>query len=139
MGVSEQRGLEMVKGAPSSTVHYVYVASKCDDPNPAVYEKNCVEALKVGIELVKKGYVPFIPHMALHGCYQFGLTRQDALLVGLLWLMRCDALFYHVSSPGTDGELKIAKELGMPIFDSLDEVPDSKYLDIWKGLVVDEK
>lgn len=127
----------MVKGKPSLSVHYIYVASKCDDPNPVVYEQNCNEALRVGIELFKKGYVPFIPHLAFHGCYELGVTRQDVLLVGLLWLMRCDALFYHVPSPGTDGELKIAKELGMPVFRSLEDVPESKYIETWKGMVVE--
>lgn len=38
------------------------------------------------------------------------------------WLRCCDALFYIAPSPGTDIELALAKELGMYIFYSLDEV-----------------
>lgn len=124
-----------MKTKPSLGIHYIYVAARCDNTDSEQYQRNCVEASQLGIELVKKGYVPFVPHLAMKGWMDSGMSRKQILLLGLLWLMRCDALFYANSSPGADGEFKLAEAIGMPVFRSMSEIPDSTFLEAWQGKV----
>jgi uncharacterized protein DUF4406 len=42
----------------------------------------------------------------------------------LSWLPRCDALYLIGHSPGANIELSYARELGLPVFERLADVPD---------------
>ena len=85
---------------------------------------NVREAIEVGIALIEKGHTPFIPHLShfiqmemeypLPPAYWYSLDKE--------WLAVCDALFYMGSSYGADAELELAKELGLKVFTTLDEV-----------------
>ncbi len=90
--------------------------------------RNTEKAIEVGIELIKKGHLVYIPHLShfLHinkNCplnvkwYEFDNSFIDD------W---ANALFYISSSKGADEELKRAKKLGLRIFTVLSEVPTAE-------------
>lgn len=85
---------------------------------------NVKEAIHVGDYVARLGHVPFIPHlthfwhMLIPHEYAFWIAQD------LEWLESCDALLrLSGESAGADGEVEKAKELGMPIYYSVFEVP----------------
>jgi len=82
----------------------------------------------VGVELVRMGHVPFVPHLnhyldaaaiaAGHGRLPYETwLRQD-----FEWLRLCDAILYLAPSPGADRELELARAMGLRVFHHVDEV-----------------
>lgn len=106
----------------------IYVAGPYTGHSTEEVNDNVTRAIDVGIELIKKGHAPYIPHLT-----HWVEVRQKARNIGLgyahyitldnHWLRVCDALLFLGSSPGADKELELAKELRLPIFYSVDEVP----------------
>lgn len=123
----------------SKDIHYVYVAGKCDDGNPKQQENNVKYAAQVGFELAEKGYIPFVPHLAIGGLVELGMPRSRALLIDLLWLMRCDAMMCISSSRGTNREARVARALGIPVFTSVDKIPVTCGLDLIHSQIVNEE
>lgn len=123
------RKMELKKG-----IHFIYVAAKCDDLDPEQRKRNIEYATQMGLKLIEKGYVPFIAHIAIAG---LNLPRHKALLLDLLWLMRCDALLYANSSSGADREYNVAKALDIPVFYDIDEVPVSLDLNTLREFIIE--
>lgn len=74
-------------------------------------------------ELMNKGFAPFAPlyshfqHMAHPRPY------EDWVKIDLEWVKVCDCVLrLDGESKGADGEVKYAKELGLPVFYSIDEL-----------------
>lgn len=85
--------------------------------------QNVKVAEEITVKLIEKGHYPYTPHLLLHlDCpirdWDFWMNFDDQ------WLQQCEALFYIAPSKGADIELARAKELGLQIFYSLDEVPN---------------
>jgi len=115
----------------------IYIAGKytpqTKDVHTAAQEAahNVHKAIVVAIALIEKGHLPFVPHLShyIHidpACnIDFGNTfyyeYDNSFLIH--W---AEALFYIEPSHGADNELKLAKELGLKIFYSLDEVTKVK-------------
>ena len=91
--------------------------------------KNVSRAIEAAIALIEKGHYPFVPHLThyIHthpSCprdygewwYEYDMTFLDH------W---AEALLYLAPSKGADAELQHAKEIGLKIFYSVDEVPDN--------------
>ena len=85
---------------------------------------NAKIAQVVAYELIQKGHVPYVPHMNVYATYRDKLIWDDFMRLDDVWLQQCEALFYIAPSRGADIELARAKEMGLQIFTSLDEVPD---------------
>lgn len=91
--------------------------------------QNTQKAIDVGIELIRKGHTVLIPHLS-----HYTDMRAQELGVDISWeqwleqdlklLERCDALYFIGESRGACIELERAKELGLQIFYSLEEVPE---------------
>jgi len=91
--------------------------------------QNTQTAIDVGIELIRKGYTVIIPHLS-----HYTDMRAQELGIEFSWeiwmkqdlelLERCDALYFIGESRGACIELERAKELGLRIFYSLEEVPE---------------
>jgi len=90
--------------------------------------KNVYRAVEAAITLIERGHYPFVPHLThyihIHpSCprdygewwYEYDMTFLE------MW---AEALLYLAPSKGADKELEKAKELGLRIFYSIDEVPD---------------
>jgi hypothetical protein len=90
-------------------------------------KKNIKRAVFAGVEMIRRGHYPYIPHLThyvdqLKGS-KITLEWEDHLDWGLAWLDRCDALLYLGSSRGTEIELNHALNQGKLVFRSIDEVP----------------
>jgi hypothetical protein len=74
-------------------------------------------AVLAGIDIIRAGHVPFIPH-----CYHFAdmihpLPYETWMTVDLSWLAACDCLVrLPGASPGADREVERATQLGMPVY-----------------------
>ena len=106
----------------------IFVAGPLSAVNGFVRTDNINRAMDVGFELMLKGHQPFIPHLS-----QFfddyledgGVTvsYERWLSWTCAWLPSCDALYFIDSSPGANRERALAEQLGLPIYESLEEVP----------------
>jgi hypothetical protein len=92
---------------------------------------NMEKAVLAGIECIKKGQYPFIPHLHL-----FTHTLAESQGLEIPWqtwmdiddafLHCCDAILCLGSSKGSNIELSVARDMKIPIYYSVDEVPDFK-------------
>jgi len=95
---------------------------------PTVMYRNVQAAIQVGIEILRKGHNPYIPHL----CYWVNLEMEAPYPetypyiwydLDYDWLRHCHALFYMGKSFGADKERKFAEDHGLRIFTNLDEIP----------------
>lgn len=112
----------------------VYIAGPYSADTAEEREQNVERAIDVGLQLIRKGHAPFIPHLthyvdlrAIH--LGESLTWHDYIAWDLSWLEVCDALLFLGSSPGAELERDRAKALGKLIFRSVDEIPSASALD----------
>jgi hypothetical protein len=111
----------------------IYVAGPYTADSDAKIWNNVVAAIDAGILLYRKGHYPYIPHLT-----HFVETRSQEVGAGLkwedyikwdrVWLKQCDAFLHLGSSRGADLELRWAKEHGLKIFYSLEDVPIADHL-----------
>jgi hypothetical protein len=96
---------------------FIYVAGPYTKGDVAVNVKN---AISVGNNLRALGHVPFIPHLT-HFWHML-IPHYDVnywYRYDLEWLKKCDAVFrLPGDSVGADREVEVAKELGLPVFES---------------------
>ena len=90
-----------------------------------VAHKNTLRAIRVGIEIIERGHIPFIPHLThfIHLETKKPLPAEFYYNYDKIWLKCCDALLYLGPSEGADREKQLAKTLGLRIFHSIDEIP----------------
>lgn len=118
-----------------------YTATKGDMHDaPRVAHHNTENAIRAGIEVMKKGHFAYIPHLTHFIHLQ--MRDDEAMTNGfwyqydINWLEKCEALLYLGSSRGADAELKWAQEHNLKIFYSLDEIPNvSNSVDVEKHKV----
>ena len=99
---------------------YCYVAGPYSNGDTIA---NVREAILAAEELVKAGYIPYVPHwtafwhlVAPHD-YDFWLNYD------MDWLAKCDCLLrLSGSSSGADKEEEYAKKIGIPVFYSIEEL-----------------
>ena len=104
----------------------IYVAMPYSAPYPEMIEANVARAIAVGLEIYKKGHIPFIPHLSQlietyaqeHGIQ---MSYDDYMELDDAWRMECDATYYE-PSPGADIEKIRSWEEGQRIYYNLDEI-----------------
>lgn len=102
---------------------YVYVAGPYTNGDPVI---NTQKAIGMGEKLLALGYVPFIPHLSHLWHLISPHDYQYWMDLDSYWLFRCDALLrLPGSSQGADLEVLAAKERGIPVYYSLDELKSS--------------
>lgn len=109
----------------------IYVAGPYTAPNVYEVAANVTRAIDAGIAIVKLGHSPFVPHLT-----HFLELRSEEIGAGLdyetymrmdeAWLACADALLYLAPSPGADRELSFAQISGMPIYRSVEEIPEAR-------------
>src|SRR5438046_1018360 len=112
----------------------IYLAGPYGPKGPDLHDavqqahQNTLRAIDVGIELMKKGHIPFIPHLMhfVHMQTKQPFPGSDYRAYDMAWLPSCEALYYIGPSTGADAELKWAQDNGKTVFTSLDDVPDVK-------------
>jgi len=78
---------------------------------------NVREAVRAGLDVLKAGHVPFIPHL-YHFAHLLEPQPYDSwMTLDLQWLAACHCLVrLHGHSPGADREVERAKALGLPVY-----------------------
>jgi hypothetical protein len=111
----------------------VYVAGPYTGADPLEVSANVARAMDAGIALIALGHNPYIPHLthflelrnaefALdHG---LRLTYEDYMRIDQEWLGCCEALLYIGPSPGADRELAYARQLGLKVYFTVEEVEE---------------
>ena len=98
----------------------VYVAGPISADTHTKIALNVFQACWIAKGIILKGHFPFIPHLlwflGLERSWEWWMEFDD------IWLRQCEALFYIGPSRGADIELARAKERGLKIFYSLDEL-----------------
>jgi len=81
-------------------------------------------ACEIGDRLLGKGHIPYIPHLSHFWHYLSPKPYEEWLRIDKAFIPRCDALLrMNGESKGADLEVEMAKELGIPVFYSLEEIP----------------
>ena len=98
----------------------IYIAGPYSS-NP---EKNMKIAEEIGVQILKRGHIPFIPHKHTFGWEKRNdVTYEDFLRLDFAWLECCDALFFIGRSLGADRELEHSKKLNIPVYYKIDDIP----------------
>lgn len=101
--------------------------------DPVLIKKNLDKLESVALPLFKKGHIPMIgewvalPLMHLAGSKEIGDSIWDGIQYPVAHglLEKCDAVLrIEGVSNGADQDVRIAKERGLKIYYSLDEIPD---------------
>lgn len=97
----------------------VYIAGPYRGPNAWEIEANIRRAEVLGMKVAGIGAMPLMPHANTR--YSHGLYDDEFWIEGTLELMRrCDAIMVVThdrgTSLGTEGEIKEAHDLEMPVF-----------------------
>lgn len=93
-------------------------------------ERNAWKSIEVGRLLIMKGHNPFIPNLYHFVHKNWNKTLPDNLWLTLVseWLHFCDALLVAEMPPwdgsGVQHEIDIANKLKLPIYYSIDDIPD---------------
>lgn len=86
-----------------------------------IIERNVRKAEQIGLVLVEKGHVPYIPHKHYFG-WEEKLDYEKLAELDHSWLILCDAVYFFGSSKGVKKEKKIAKKLGIKIIKKLNNL-----------------
>src|SRR6185295_18408725 len=90
--------------------------------SPALVERNVLNACEAAAKFVQAGLCPLVPHLSHYVdlCCTEIVPYEVWMQQTLAWVEVCDALLYLGQSPGADRELARARELGIPIFSSVE-------------------
>lgn len=112
-----------------STMKKIYIAG----PYTGDEEANTERMIVVYRNLIKMGFAPFCPllsHYAAGERWGDNYSKEthvfyrDWMRLDIAWLLQCDALFFMGSSPGADMERMVAEAMGIPVYESYDEIED---------------
>jgi hypothetical protein len=101
--------------------------------DPILIKKNLEKLESVALPIFRKGHIPMIgewvalPLMNLAGSMKIGDSVWDEIQYPIAHrlLEKCEAVLrIEGESKGADNDVRIAKELGLKIYYSLDEIPD---------------
>lgn len=108
----------------------VYVAGAMSADNILTMLENIHNGIKLGGEVLKMGYAPFVPHFDIFFKIQsgvdFDIPMQYYYDYTMEFLKRCDYVLVcpnSENSVGTNNEIKKAKELGIPVFYDIKDLP----------------
>lgn len=104
----------------------IYVAGPYSAPTAEERLANTIRAMEAGRELVLLGHAPYIPHLSHYfdeWLQSIGeeIAYDEYIEWGMAILEGCQAVLAIGSSPGTDREVALAREIGIPVFTSIIE------------------
>lgn len=106
----------------------IYIAGKYSGADWAETDANVQRAMEVGLAVLQKGHTPFVPHLSHFLDMKarskgISISYEEWMTHCFNWLDGCDALLYLESSPGADRELGRAREIGMEVYERVDDIP----------------
>lgn len=85
---------------------------------------NIRNAVLAADALLAMGHLPFVPHLCWFWKYLTARDEEDFIAYSMAWLEQCEAVLrLPGESSGADGEVARARELGLPVYYALGEVP----------------
>jgi hypothetical protein len=106
---------------PKTDKPLVYVAGPYGQGD--VVPSNVRRAIEHADRFLAMGFIPIVPHLCMVWEAQSPKPYSEWLRIGATWLLRCDVLFrIPGDSPGADMEVALAKEHGIPVCLSLQEL-----------------
>ena len=100
----------------------IYVAGPYTKGDVAVNVAKAIEAADV---LLGRGYYPFLPHLTHFWHIHLPREYADWLRLDNAFIPACDAVLrLPGESGGADGEVALAKSLGLPVFHTFQELFD---------------
>lgn len=113
---------------------HAYIAGPYRAKTKAERDLNIESARQVGVKVARKGYMPLIPHSNTARFDDIAPDLPDEMwLKGTLEQMeKCDIVVLcpgYEHSSGTLAEMRRARDLGIPIYESTREVPTLNWLD----------
>ena len=97
---------------------YIYIAgpiSKGDQP------VNIRQGIDAGLQLLRLGYCPYIPHLDFLLRLVKPITWEECLAWDEAWLLKCDALLrLPGESKGADREVQFALAHKIPVYFSIE-------------------
>jgi len=110
----------------------VYVAGKYNDDNVIAVLENMRLGMKVSAELMTRGFAPFCPwldyHFVLMRPESVKITVEDYQKYSMAWLEVSDCVLLLSNwwrSRGAIKEVDRAKELGIPVYYSINEIKEN--------------
>ncbi len=101
----------------------IYVAGPYTKGNVEQNVDNAIEAANIIADL---GFAPFVPHLTHFWEERFPRPYAFWLELDNEFLPCCDAVLrLPGESTGADKEVELAKSLGIPVFESIDELMDA--------------
>ncbi len=108
----------------------IFVCGPLSAPLPSTRALNVARALSASVELIRRGHEPFCPHA---GHYMDIVAAGNGMPISYdrwmrwcaAWLPLCHAILFLGPSPGADRELAQALDLGLLIYDRVEDVPDA--------------
>lgn len=106
----------------------VYLSGPIGNGNlatPAEQRSNVTLAVTHFVELIRRGFAPFCPHLTYHVEQDYGhkVAYQDWLAVDLEWVAVADAIYrLPGKSVGADIEVRHAKKLNIPVVTDIEEL-----------------
>ncbi len=91
-----------------------------EDLVDALREVKCVAS-----DLIRAGFVPFVPHLSCYIHMVAPLPRAEWLAWARAWVGSCDCVLrLQGPSAGADAEVDLARASGVPVFDSYYELTE---------------
>lgn len=98
----------------------VYIAAPYSKGDQAA---NVAAACRAWFELHNLGFAPFCPHWSHLQHLLYPLPYEAWMSHCFEWLQACDVVLrLPGDSPGADRETSAARRLGIPVFDTLDQL-----------------
>ena len=102
----------------------VYIAAPYTLPDPCI---NINAVLKVANHLLNSGYAVYTPHLTHFQHIYNPRPKKDWLELDKEFLKVCDVVWrLPGTSKGADEEVKLAKELGIPVVTTIDQLKKIK-------------
>ena len=96
----------------------VYIAGPYSQGDVAVNVRNAIAAAN---QLANRGFYPYIPHLTHFWHLMFPRPYNFWIEMDKIWLPVCDVLLRLPGpSSGADGEVELARSLGMPIYTDIE-------------------
>lgn len=105
----------------------IYIAGPYRAATPWAVEQNIRAAEAYILPLAEKGYAVLCPHTMTRG-FDGTMTDEYWLAATLELMRRCDAVFVvpgSWDSEGALGEMREACRLGLPVYFTLEDVPEA--------------
>lgn len=99
---------------------YIYIASPYTQGDQAV---NVRRALMSADELLRRGYIPYVPLLTHFWQLISPKTYEEWLRLDKAWLEKCDAVLrLPGESKGADEECEYALDIGLHVYYSIDRI-----------------